>query len=84
MTEKIPVQSLIVHIKTAVDVDQWAQDMAERLLSSQIPLPAEIEGDGRMPFWYYACGRCHGQVDTHDMFCKHCGGAIDWLPDLVK
>ena len=29
---KVPVQSLIDHIKTAVDVDPWAKKMAEELL----------------------------------------------------
>ena len=36
MTEwKVPVQSLIDHIKTAVDVDPWAKQMAEELLKEQ-------------------------------------------------
>ena len=32
---KVPVQSLIDHIKTAVDVDPWAKEMAEGLLKKQ-------------------------------------------------
>ncbi len=32
MKHNVPVQSLIDHIKTAVDVDPWAKDMAEELL----------------------------------------------------
>ena len=32
---KVPVQSLIDHIKTAVDVDPWAKEMAEELLKKQ-------------------------------------------------
>jgi hypothetical protein len=32
---KIPVQSLIDHIKTATDVDPWAKEMAEELLKEQ-------------------------------------------------
>ena len=31
----MPVQSLIDHIKTAVDVDPWAKEMAEELLKEQ-------------------------------------------------
>ncbi len=34
---KVPVQSLIDHIKTAVDVDPWAKEMAEELLKLHIP-----------------------------------------------
>ena len=29
---KVPIQSLIDHIKTAMDVDQWAKEMVEDLL----------------------------------------------------
>ena len=31
-SHKVPVQSLIDHIKTACDVDPWAKEMAEELL----------------------------------------------------
>ena len=32
---KVPIQSLTDHIKTAVDVDPWAKEMAEDLLKNQ-------------------------------------------------
>ncbi len=32
---KVPIQSLIDHIKTACDVDPWAKEMAEELLKKQ-------------------------------------------------
>ena len=32
---KVPVQLLIDHIKTAIDVDDWAKEMAEDLLKEQ-------------------------------------------------
>jgi hypothetical protein len=78
MKTKVPVQSLIGHIKTAVDVDPWAKEAAEELLRMQIPMPAEIEGDGRTPFWFYVCGECHEHIDLRDKYCKHCGNAISW------
>ena len=31
----VPIQSLIDHIKTAVDVDPWAKEMAEELLKEK-------------------------------------------------
>lgn len=37
MNHDVPVQSLIDHIKTAVDVDPWAKEMAEALLKEQEP-----------------------------------------------
>ena len=35
MTHNVPVQSLIDHIKTAIDVDPWAKEMVENLLREQ-------------------------------------------------
>ena len=32
---KVPIQSLIDHIKTSLDVDPWAKEMAEELLKEQ-------------------------------------------------
>ena len=33
---KVPIQSLIDHIKTAIDVDPWAKDMMEELLKEHV------------------------------------------------
>ena len=35
MSNNVPVQSLIDHIKTAIDVDPWAKEMVENLLKEQ-------------------------------------------------
>ena len=35
MNNNVPIQSLIDHIKTAMDVDPWAKEMAEELLKEQ-------------------------------------------------
>ena len=32
---KVPIQSLIDHIKTSMDIDPWAKEMAEELLKEQ-------------------------------------------------
>ena len=71
MEHKVPVQSLIDHIKTSVDVDEWAKTMAEELLSTRIPLDKEIEGGGST--WWYVCPECHASIDSLDKFCKYCG-----------
>lgn len=73
---KVPVQSLIDHIKTATDVDPWAKDMAAALLERDKPVEAEIEGGGHT--WFYVCGECHGAIDSNDKFCKHCGQLVCW------
>ena len=37
MSERnVPIQSLIDHIKTAIDVDDWAKEMAEELLGEYV------------------------------------------------
>lgn len=73
---KVPVQSLIDHIKTATDVDPWAKEMAAALLERDKPVEAEIEGGGHT--WFFVCGECHGAIDSNDKFCRHCGSVIDW------
>ena len=66
---KVPIQSLIEHIKTSMDVDQWAKDMAEELLSRDIAIMA-IHGEfGKCP----VCG--HG---ANDKYCPYCGQALKW------
>lgn len=76
---KVSVQSLIDHIKTATDVDPWAQEMAEELLTKQEPIPVEICGEifntkmGDCPH----CGeRLNSEVYPH--WCGFCGQAVKW------
>ena len=76
MKKDVPVQSLIDHIKTSLDVDPWAKEMAEELLKGLEPVEPELEG-GTSSYWY-VCGECHGIVDTRDAYCKHCGRKIMW------
>lgn len=68
---RVPIKSLIDHIKTATDVDPWAKEMAEELLKEREPVEIEIEGGGST--WWHVCGECHGAVDKGDRYCKHCG-----------
>lgn len=41
--KNVPVQSLIDHIKTALDVDDWAKEMAERLITEQAKRIEDLE-----------------------------------------
>ena len=45
--------------------------MEERTPEAVAP---EIEADCRT--WWYVCGVCHGNIDTFDSFCRHCGRKI--------
>ena len=76
MAEQVPVQSLIDHIRTSMDVDPWAKEMAEELLKRQVGVMPDIE-NGSSSYWY-VCGECHGIVDIRDAYCKHCGTKIKW------
>jgi hypothetical protein len=72
MSEKVPVQSLIDHIKSAVDVDPWAKEMAEELLKERVPVkPGWNRGK---PF----CGDCGWKIASGDKFCRHCGRPVKW------
>lgn len=92
MTErKVPVQSLIDHIKTAIDVDPWAKEMAEELLKEHEAVkPKQIirkqckkeHEDGSIDYfaeWY--CPHCNmlilrGFDNPSIKFCYKCGKPI--------
>ena len=81
VTHNVPVQSLIDHIKTAVDVDPWAKEMAEKLLKEQ---ETEWEHlwdapDGTFKGRCKKCGFVHIFIEGHDeqyKFCPECGRAV--------
>ena len=84
---KVPVQSLINHIKTAIDLDPWAQKMAEDLLKRNVPRPAyctyvyEITEQRKD-----LCPKCGMYARKYYMenpgeetkFCPWCGQAVKW------
>lgn len=80
---KVPVQSLIDHIKTAIDVDDWAKEMAEDLLKRHIPNEVRLIKHGKLvleDFGY--CPSC-GKIVVNSAleftyFCRHCGQAVKW------
>jgi hypothetical protein len=94
MTErKASVQSLIDHIKTAIDVDPWAKEMVEDLLKEQEAVePKQIirkqckkeHEDGSIDYfaeWY--CPHCNmlilrGFDNPSIKFCYKCGKPILW------
>ncbi len=77
MKYNVPVQSLIDHIKTALDVDPWAKDMAEELLKKYVPVK---------PGWGCGnvyCGYCGRMIypRKHDdeyerRYCAYCGRPV--------
>ncbi len=76
---KVPVQSLIDHIKTAIDVDDWAKEMAEELLKEQ---ETTFEKDGHH-VRCLNCGECWCDSDREGdqfpmNFCPNCGRLVKW------
>ena len=74
----VPVQSLIDHIKTAVDVDPWAKEMAEELLKEKEPVKPEREHSGSGVTWWNVCGSCRTAINPNDKYCHECGKAVKW------
>ena len=91
--EKDRIECAIRHIKTAVDVDEWAAQIAVDAMRKQIPVkPVHIdknnEFDGN---WIKICPSCKRvlieRITTNEesypvhynytLHCK-CGQAIDW------
>lgn len=83
---KVPVQSLIDHIKTAADVDPWAKEMAEELLTKQdaewIEYPECLAYDGAYSDSHIVCSACKHVFSTMDNcteefdYCPHCGAKM--------
>lgn len=78
MSEMVPVQSLIDHIKSAVDVDPWAKEMAEELLKEQEAVRPERQHSGGGTTWWNICGNCRTAINPNDKFCHECGKAVKW------
>ena len=74
----VPVQSLIDHIKSAVDVDPWAKEMAEELLKEQEAVPPERESSGGGITWWNVCGVCRVAINPNDKYCHECGRPVKW------
>ena len=47
----------------------------ERALQRLTPVKRDMEGGGLS--WFYVCEECHGQVDSRDGFCRHCGRPLE-------
>ena len=80
MKYKVPIQSLIDHIKTAVDVDPWAKEMAEELLEKQemkTVTDIQLSKDG---FIFGGCPKCKALIthSDHRNYCGYCGQGVKW------
>ena len=73
MKHNVPIQSLIDHIKTAIDVDPWAKEMVEELLKEQQRRIEVLRSEVK-------------RLDVELVRCKDCkfypngDGATKWTP----
>ena len=77
---KVPVQSLIDHIKSAMDVDPLAKEMAEELLKNSEPVEPERDG---LYVMVWRCGECGTVVRVDGInercdYCRKCGRKVLW------
>ena len=84
--ENVPVQSLIDHIKTAIDVDPWAKEMAEELLKNKKPRLA-VKKWHKNQLGYYSrnhCPKCDHEIEKPTFiskdtsYCQYCGQEVKW------
>jgi len=72
------IQNAIRHIKSSVDIDPWAMELAIEALKKEIPMQVKITTSTKR------CGRCGrqlsgiGNLHPERNFCVKCGQAIDW------
>ena len=77
------IQNAIRHIKTSVDIDPWAMELAVDALEKQIPKELIAEGDGyadgEMVYDSFYCPSCDYHMEDYEVknYCPNCGQAID-------
>lgn len=87
MKHSVPVQSLIDHIKTAVDVDPWAKEMVDELLKEQEAIEPLFKQDEKGIF-VWCCGSCGAymyhiydgidKAKEYAKYCRQCGKKVKW------
>ena len=83
------IQNAINHIKTAVDVDDWAKEIAMEAMEKQIPKkPMKSIDPYNNSLYKLNCPTCGkyiaygnsrvGTLNKFTVMCGFCGQAIDW------
>ena len=70
-----PMRSYLVTACSEFERDAWNAGL--KRLEEKKPVPAEIEGDGRVS-WWWVCGECHSRVSRNAKKCRVCGRTIIW------
>jgi predicted RNA-binding Zn-ribbon protein involved in translation (DUF1610 family) len=78
------IECAIRHIKSSLDVDPWAMEIAVGAMEKQIPKELIAEGDGYADgemvydsFYCPSCDHCMEEDEVED-YCPNCGQKIYW------
>ena len=83
MNEIDRIQNAIRHIKTSVDIDPWAMEIAVEAMKKQIPMkPGQKELSAEQPFenhsvYIIPCGHCGEALNFLHNYCPWCGQRIE-------
>jgi predicted RNA-binding Zn-ribbon protein involved in translation (DUF1610 family) len=82
--DKDRIECAIRHIKSSLDVDPWAMEIAVGAMEKQIPKELIAEGDGYADgemvydsFYCPSCDHCMEEDEVED-YCPNCGQKIYW------
>lgn len=67
------IQNAIRHIKTSVDIDSWAMEIAVEAMEKQVPKKPQAPMDA-----YWTCPTCGRKVNYPFEYCVSCGQKICW------
>ena len=88
--EKDRIECAIRHIKTSVDIDPWAVEIAVEAMEKQIPKKLIAEGDGyadgSMVYDSFYCPSCDHHMEDYEVkdYCPNCGQKICWEEGEVE
>ena len=79
--EKDCIESAIRHIKTAVDVDEWACKIAVDAMEKQIPKQIDLKeiglAQGKYAIYKRICPTCKNTIIS-EYICPYCTQRIRW------
>ena len=87
MNEIDRIQNAIRHIKTSVDIDPWAMEIAVEAMKKQIPMkPGRKELSAEQPFpnhsaYIIPCGNCGEALNFLHNYCPWCGQRMEGVTD---
>ena len=79
--EKDRIESAIRHIKTAVDVDEWAAEIAVNAMEKQIPKHIDLKeiglAQGKYAIYKRICPTCKNTIIS-EYICPYCTQRLRW------